>query len=175
MTFQAARRRLYPARVYTSELILEGQLEPIGPLLDDLDDPARAGLLLHDAQIAPLVANSGLRSFALQEVTADKADFHLIYLSEADDRDGLNLMKRTETMIVYTSRFVVRGHFHMGGETRQRDFVDGLSGTFLAASEVTLYPLFQPAVAIAKSYPLLLINKRQIRLYHPATAAQPGE
>jgi hypothetical protein len=175
MTFQAAPRRLYPARAYTSELILDGQMEPIGPLLDDLNDPVKTGLLLHDVQVAPLVAGSGLRPFALQEVTADKSDFHLIYLSNADDYDLLNLMKRTELMIAYTSRFVVRGGFHMGGETRLRDFADGLSGTFLAASGVTIYPLFQSAVAIPKSYPLLLINKRQIRLYHPATATQALE
>ncbi len=175
MALQATLRRRYLARIYTSELILEGQLEPIGPLLDDLNDPVKSGLLLHDAQIAPLVAGSGLRPFALQEATVDKSDFQLVYLSNADDYAALNLMKRAELMIVYTSRFVVRGRFHMGGETRLRDFVDGLSGTFLAASEATIYPLFQSAIAIPKSYPLLLINKRQIRLYHPATAVQPAE
>lgn len=175
MTFQTATRRQYPVRIYTSELILDGQLEPIGHLLGDLNDPTTTGFLLRDAHIAPLVAGSGLRSFALSQITADKSDFHLIYLSDADDREGLTLMKRTELVIVYTSRFVVRGHFHMGGETRLRDFVDGLSSTFLAASDATIYPLLQPLVEIPKSYPLLLINKRQIRLYHPPTNAQAAE
>ncbi len=175
MTFQAVPRRRYPVRIYTSELILDGQLEPIGHLLDDLNDSSKTGFLLHDAHIAPLVADSDLRPFALQKVTVDKTDFHLIYLSDADNRDGLTLMKRTELMIVYTSRFVVRGNFHMGGETRLRDFADGLISTFLGASEATVYPLFQPSVAIPKNYPLLLINKRQIRLYHPPTSNQAEE
>lgn len=173
MTFQTIQRRLYPARIYTSELILDGQLEPIGHLLDDLSDATKTGFLLRDAHIAPLTADSDLRSFALKEVTTDKSDFHLIYLSNPDDHDGLGLMRRTELMIAYTSRFVLRGHFHMGGETRLRDFVDGISSTFLAASHATIYPLFQPSVDIPQSYPLLLINKRQIRLYHPPTSAQP--
>lgn len=173
MTFQTIQRRLYPARIYTSELILDGQMEPIGHLLDDLSDASKTGFLLRDAHIAPLTVDSDLRSFALKEVTTDKSDFHLIYLSNPDDHDGLGLMRRTELMIAYTSRFVLRGHFHMGGETRLRDFVDGISSTFLGASNATIYPLFQPSVDVPKSYPLLLINKRQIRLYHPPTSAQP--
>ena len=175
MTFQAAPRRQYAVRIYASELILDGQLEPLGHLLDDLNDLTKTGFLLHNAQIRPLVKGLDLRSFVLQKVTAQKSDFHLVYLSDADDRDGLTLMKRTESVIVYTSRFVVRGHFHMGGETRLRDLVDGLSGTFLPASDATVFPLFEPSINIAKRYPLLLINKTQIRLYHPPEGVQEEE
>jgi len=175
MTFQTAPRRQYPVRIYTSESILDGQLEPLGHLLDDLSDPTKTGFLLHNAQIRPLVQGSDLRPFALPQVTADKSDFHLIYLSDADDRDSLTLMVRTEMVIIYTSRFVVRGHFHMGGETRLRDFVDGLSATFLPASDAAVFPLFKPSIDIPKRYPLLLINKRQIRLYHPPESVQEGE
>jgi hypothetical protein len=175
MAFQAAPRRLYPVRIYTSELTSEGQLEPLGHLLDDLNDPAKTGFLLHQAHIAPLVAGSALRPFSLEQVTVNKADLHLLYLADADDRESLSLMIRTEPVIVYTSRFVIRGQFHMGGETRLRDFVDGLSSVFLAASDVTVYPLFQPAVDIPKSYPLLFINKHLITLYHPPMDAQTAE
>ena len=167
MAFQAVPRRLYPVRIYSSEQIFEGQLEPLGHLFDDLNDSTKTGFLLHQAHIAPLVAGSSLRPFSLEQVTVNKADFHLLYLVNADDRESLSLMIRTEMVIVYTSRFVIRGQFHMGGETRLRDFVDGLSSTFLAVSDATVFPLFQPSVDIPKSYPLLLINKHLITLYHP--------
>jgi len=172
MAFQTAPRRQYPVRIFTSELILDGLLEPLGHLLDDLSDPSKSGFLLHQAQIRPLAASSDLRPFGLQEVTANKADFHLVYLTDAHDRDGLNLMKRTEPVIAYTSRFVVRGRFHMGGESRLRDFVDSLAGAFLPVSDATIYPLFRPSMDIPKRYPLLLINKRQMQLYHPPESAQ---
>lgn len=175
MAFQPAPRRQFSVRIYASDLIIDGQLEPLGHLLDDLNDASKTGFLLHNAQIRPLVKGSGTRPFALQQVTADKSDFHLIYLSDADDRAGLTLMRRSEMVIGYTSRFVIRGHFHMGGETRLRDFVDGLSGTFLPASDATIFPLFQPSIDIPKRYPLLLVNKRQLRLYHPPEGAQEGE
>jgi hypothetical protein len=172
MTFQAIPRRRYRVHIYTSELILDGQLEPTGRLMDDLDDPSKTSSVLYEAQIRPLVANSGLRPFGLQEVTTNRSDFHLVYVADADDRDGLTLMKRTELMIAYTSRFVIRGRFHMGVETRLRYFVDDLSGSFLPASETTIYPLFQPWTDIPRRYPLLLVNKGQIRLYHPPETAQ---
>jgi hypothetical protein len=172
MAFQAVPRRRYPVRIFTSELILDGLLEPLGHLLDDLSDPSKTGLLLHQAQIRPVAANSDLRPFGLQQVTANKADFHLVYLTDADDREGLTLMQRSEPLIAYTSRFVIRGSFHMGGESRLRDFADSLTGTFLPASEATVYPLFQPSIDIPKRYPLLFINKRHVRLYHPADNAQ---
>jgi hypothetical protein len=175
MTFQAVPRRRYRVRIYTSELILDGQLEPIGRLMDDLDDPSKTSSLLYQAQIRPLVADSSLRPFGLQEVTTSKSDFHLVYVADADDRDGLVLMKRTELMIAYTSRFVIRGRFHMGIETHLRYFVDDLSSSFLPVDEATIYPLFQPSVDIPRRYPLLLVNKQQIRLYHPPESAQAEE
>ena len=75
MAFQAVPRRLYPIRIYTSEQILEGQLEPLGHLFDDLNDSAKTGFLLHQAHIAPLVAGSSLRPFSLEQVTVNKTDF----------------------------------------------------------------------------------------------------
>ena len=175
MTFEAVPRRRYPVRIYTSDLILDGQLEPVGRLMDDLDDPSKTNSVLCEAQIRPLVANSDLRPFGLQEVTTNKSDFHLVYVSDADDRDGLILMKRTELMIAYTSRFVVRGRFHMGIETHLRYFADDLTGPFLPVSEAAIYPLFQPSTDIPRHYPLLLVNKHQIRLYHPPESAQAEE
>jgi len=175
MSFSTAPRRLYPVRIYTTEMILEGKLEPLGHLLDDLDDSDKTGMLIHDARIHPLIAASNLQPFALKQVTANKMDFHLLYLADADDRKDQTLMRRTAEMIVYTSRFVIRGNFHMGGETRLRDFADGLLGTFLPVSEATIYALFRPAIDIPSKYPLLLVNKHQIRLYHPPAKVQAEE
>ena len=169
MAFQAPPRRRYLARIYTSELILDGQLEPAGHLMNDLNDPSKTGFLLHEAQIYPLVADSVLRPFGLKEVTVNKPDFHLIYLADENDREGLTLMARTELIIAYTSRFVVRGHFHLGGESRLRYLVDSAPGTALAIREAAIYPLFQPSIDIPRRYPLLLVNKGQLRLYHPAS------
>lgn len=172
MAFQAALRRKYPTRIYTTDLIIEGRLEPLGHLLDDFNDPSKTGFLIHDVHISPLVAGSDLGPFALKQVTANKMDFHLAYIAGADDRAEQTLMRRTEQMIVYTSRFVIRGDFHMGGETRLRDFADGLLGDFLPASDVVIYPLFQPSIAIPRNLELVLVNKQRIQLYHPVANEQ---
>jgi len=159
-------RRSYPVEIFTSSFKVEGQLEPIGRLMDALNDPGRDSMLLRQVTVSSLSASGPLSSFALEESVLSKNDTLFLYLSDEEDRSELNLLRRVERVIVYLPLFIIRADFHLGGETRFRDLLDTLTGTFLPITDAAIFPLFAPKVAIPSHRDLLLINKKQITLYH---------
>jgi hypothetical protein len=159
-------RKSYPVEIFTNSFKVEGQLEPVGRLLDALNNPERGSMLIREGIVSSLSASDPLSSFALEEMVLGKKDALFIYLTDEEDRSALSLLKRVERMIVYLPLFVIRADFHLGGETRFRDMLDTLPGTFLPITDVAIFPLFTPQVSIPSHRDLLLINKEQITLYH---------
>jgi hypothetical protein len=156
----------YPVEIFTNSFKVEGQLEPVGHLMNALNDPGRDSVLIRQVTVSSLSAGGPLGSFALEEIVLSKSDFLFVYLTDEEDRSALNLLKRVERMIVYLPLFVIRADFHLGGETRFRDMLDTLAGTFLPVTDAAVFPLFAPEVEVASRRDLLLINKKQVTLYH---------
>jgi hypothetical protein len=166
MELSGPPRKSYPVEIFTNSFKIEGQLEPVGQLMDALNDPGRDSVLMRQVTVSSLSAGDPLSPFALEEIVLSKSDFLFIYLTDEEDRSALNLLKRVERMIVYLPLFVIRADFHLGGETRFRDMLDTLTGTFLPITDASIFPLFAPEVAVSSRRDLLLINKKQITLYH---------
>lgn len=159
-------RKSYPVEIFTNSFKVEGQLEPVGRLMDALNSPDGDSMLIRQVTVSSLSVSGPLSSFTLEEIVLSKNDIFFIDLTDQEDRSALSLLKRVERVIVYLPLFVIRADFHLGGETRFRDMLDTLSGTFLPVTDVAIFPLFAPKVAVPSHRDLLLINKKQITLYH---------
>ncbi|MFB0534476.1 MAG: hypothetical protein ACETWR_05800 [Anaerolineae bacterium] len=166
MEISGPPRRSYPAEIFTHSFKIEGQLEPIGHLMNALNNPEWESMLIRQVTVSSLSASGPLSSFALEEIVLSKNDALFIYLVDEEDRSALNLLKRVERAIVYLPLFVIRADFHLGGETRFRGMLDSLTDTFLPITDVAIFPLFAPKVAVPSHRDLLLINKKQITFYH---------
>ena len=159
-------RKSYPVEIFTNAFKVKGQLEPAGRLMDALNNPDSASMLMCRVTAFSLSTSDPLSSFALEEMVLSKNDTLFIYPTDEKDRSALSLLKRVERMIVYLPLFVIRADFHLGGETRFRDMLDTLPGTFLPITDAAIFPLFAPQVTVPSHRDLLLINKKQITLYH---------
>ena len=159
-------KKSYPVEIFTDSFKVEGQLEPVGRLMDALNNPDSGSILIRQATVSSLSASGPLSSFALEEIVLSKNDTFFIYLTDEKDRSALSLLKRVDRVIVYLPLFVIRADFHLGGETRFRDMFDTMPGTFLPITDAAIFPLFEPKVAVPSHRDLLLINKEQITLYH---------
>jgi hypothetical protein len=159
-------RKSYPVEIFTNSFKVEGQLEPIGRLMDALNNPDSDSMLIRQATVSSLSANGPLSSFALEEIVLSKNDTFFVCLTNEEDHSALSLLKRVERVIVYLPLFAIRANFHLGGETRFRDMLSTLPGTFLPITDAAIFPLFAPKVAVPSRRDLLLINKEQITLYH---------
>ncbi len=166
MELSGPLRKSYAVEIFTNSFKVGGQLEPVGRLMDALNNPDRDSLLIRQSTMSSLSANGPLSSFTLEEAVLSKSDVFFIYLTEQEDRSELNLFKRTEKAIIYLPLFVIRANFHLGGEMRFRDMLDTLPGTFLPITDAAIFPLFTSKVAVPNHRDLLLINKKQITLYH---------
>jgi hypothetical protein len=176
MEFAGPPRKSYPVEIFTNSFKVEGQLELVGRLMDALNSPDSDSMLIRQVTVSSLSASGPLSSLALEEIVLSKNDTLFVYLTNEEDRSALNLLKRVDRVIVYLPLFVIRADFHLGGETRFRDMLDTLSGTFLPITDAAIFPLFAPQVAVPSRRDLLLINKKQITFYHaekPQAAPSP--
>ena len=69
-------------------------------------------------------------------------------------------------MTIYTSSFAIQGEFHLGGEMRVRDFLDGLVAEFVPVTNAKLFPLVPPKANIATNHPFVIINTNFNTMYH---------
>lgn len=155
----------YPVQVITPEFLVHGRFEPMGPILDFLNDVNRAYLPLADATLYNLAGK--LKPSARPLVILSKSDICGLYVDDAKGRESLRLLKRVEKVIVHMPNLVCRGEIHVGSETRQVDIFDVLVGTFFALTNVALFPLIQLPAEFPLQPELLLAHKSNVQVYYP--------
>lgn len=156
----------WPAEVFTDSFVFKGKLEPFGLLLDTLNDVRRDCMVISEAVAIPLEAGNPMDSFTMPEMTLSVSGMSFVALTSEEDRKSIALMPNKQYIIAYTSRFVLRAEFRMGGDMNPRDMMDTFTNNFLPVRDATLFPLFAPKSALSLKHPLLLVNKKQIISYH---------
>ena len=76
------------------------------------------------------------------------------------------MLPRVEPLVAYTSHYAVQGNFHMGPENFIADFIDVAKSMYIGATEVSVYPLFQPQVAIIQQAPVVYLHRDMIYIHH---------
>jgi hypothetical protein len=166
MDIMGPPRRQWSAEVFTDEFIIKGQLEPLGQLVDFLNDPRQDCLPVTEAVFNPMEPDNPLNPLAIPEIILSKQKILFISLLTRADREAIPMLPNKQPIIAYTRRFVLRAVFRLGGDMRIRDVFDAFTATFLPVQDASLFPLFTPKIPLAKTHPLLLVNKRHILTYY---------
>ncbi len=161
-------RQSYPVEMFTRTRHFAGTFEPLGALLDDINDPNKGDLYLSQATFTPLESGSQFGPVAVPEVIVRKHDVIFFYFKDKSAHDKFRLLARVEQIVVYTNMAALKGYFHLGVEQRPRDMFDTMRGDFQAMTDVTIFPLIKTQVAIPRQIDMLMINSRNILFYHPA-------
>ena len=159
-------QKLYPAEIYTSTFKLEGEIEPLGRLIDVLNDERRQYVVVRRVTMTPLHAASPMRTITVPEMSLNSLDVVFLSLKSAEDRAEIRLLPNIERIIAYTPLFILRANFHLGGEIRVRDMIDAMRATFFPITEVTLFPTFNPKAQLPSQYDFLIANKNFMHIYH---------
>lgn len=162
-------RQSYPVELFTRTRHFLGTFEPMGALLDDINDPNKGDLYLTQATFAPLEPGSQFGAVTVPEAVVRKHDVLFFYFKDKSAHDKFRLLARTERVVVYTVAMAIKGDFHLGAEQRLRDMFDTMRGDFQAMTNVTIFPLIKTQVAIPRQVDMILINNKNVLLYHPAT------
>jgi len=161
------RRPKYPVELFTHSRHFIGTFEPLGALLDDINDPNRGDFYLTQATFTPLDPASPFKPVSMPEVVVRKHDVIFLFFKDKSAHTTFRLLTRTEQVIVYTTLFAAKGEFHLGAEQRVRDMFDTMRGDYQAMTDVTIFPLIPTRVAMPREVDLILINTKNILFYHP--------
>ena len=159
-------RKLYRCEVFTEAFKIMGKLEPTGEILTALGDRQRTCIPVHDAEIVPVPAQSPLGPLAVPELIINKDNVTMVALLDAADYDDIRLQTSVTVLTAYTPAFAIQAEFHLGGELRVRDFIDGLAYDFVPVTNAKLFPLISSRMKLTDSLPFVILNTNAITMYH---------
>ncbi len=154
----------YPVKMMTPSFLIHGLMEPVGPLLDYLNDVNRNSVPLYNATLYALGSKLGPSTRPM--VVIKKQDICGLYVDDAKGRATVQLLKRVERVIVHVPNLICRGEIHVGTETRQQDIFDVLIGVFFGLTNVSVFPTVQLPADFPNQPELLLAHKDTVQAYY---------
>ena len=167
MVFEAPPTQYHQAQILTGSFQYGGQIESVGPIFEYINNTNRHSLSLHDVHLAPLTPGSPMKGLSRPHVIVRRNRVVFIYFAEKETRDNIRVLKRTETLVAYTSVAVCRGHFHMAQEANLGDFLDATQEALIPVSDATVFPLIEYPAPFPQQLDRVLIGRDQILSYHP--------
>jgi hypothetical protein len=165
MPIAPAQLPRYPVQVLTTAYHIQGILEPIGPIINYLNDVNRQYIPFLDATVNSLTPGP-LGKVTRPQLIIPKTDLVAMYLDDATARASVQHMKRVERYIAYLPSLVCRGEFHLGTDTRWQDTLSLLVGDFFGITAVTAFPLVALPGPFPQQADLLILNRAHVRMLH---------
>ncbi len=168
MGFSALERARYPVSIVTEYYYYTGKVEPFGPILIWLNDPERHAFPLYEVAATALDGGSTVDSFTRDEIFLLKQDVVALDVLSSEARQQVQLIQRTQKLVVYTPRFVVNAAFPAAADTRLGDIFDGLKGSFLVMTGAQIYPMRPSRAQVFRTSEMVILNSHYITAYHAA-------
>jgi len=160
-------RPRYGVEIITTGFHVKGLVEPVGPWLEFMNNRERHTLTVLNANASPLGGkNSHLPEHP--QVYLSRHDVCAVILSDPAARAAMTILKHAEPAIAHVGPLICRCEFHMGAESHLNTFFDDLAGDFFVATHVELYVSATPSNPLPHRAEMMLINRRQVRLFYSA-------
>ncbi len=165
MPITPAQMPRYSVQVLTTRFHLQGRFEPIGPVLDYLNDVNRQFVPFQEATAVPLTPNP-IGKLTRAQLVIPKSSIVALYVDDTTIRSTINLLKRVERCIAYLPSLVCRAEFHLGTETRWQDMLTLLAGDFFAVTAASAFPLIALPGPFPQQADLLILNRLHVEMLH---------
>ncbi|MBN1887738.1 MAG: hypothetical protein JW850_07095 [Thermoflexales bacterium] len=154
----------YPVQVLTPALLIHGTMEPMGSILDFLNDAKRGSLAFVDATVYDL--GGKFKPAKRRVVTIRKPEICALYVDDEAGRKSVQVFKRAEPLIIHLPQLVCRGNIHLGADTRLPDVFDVLVGQFFVLTDVAVYPMIPMPGPFPAKADLILSHKDTVQGYY---------
>ncbi|HVO71268.1 MAG TPA: hypothetical protein VMT24_14555 [Aggregatilineaceae bacterium] len=131
-----------------------------------INDDQKAVFPLRDVTLHGLEAGNPAVSMRMEEMFVVKAHCHALAFDTMLSQEDTGLMARIERLVVYTSHYAIEGDFHMGKDMLVSDFIASSRSQFIGATNVNMFPLFQPQAAVVQQAPLVFIHRAVVQMHH---------
>ncbi len=155
----------YPVKIITPLFLVHAQFEPMGPVVNFMNDAARTTVAFSEATLYDL--HGKLEPSTHPLVVFKKRDICCLYVDDARGRASIQLLQRTINIIVHVPNLICRGEVHVGAETRQADILDSLIGQYLVLTNVAVFPTVHLPADFPSRPELILGHKDAIEGYYP--------
>ena len=150
------------------DLEYEGELEPIGPVMDFLNSSMRSTFPLYSARVMPIGSDERFKGVTRPEIIVGKSEFGILCFDDPEFSAKVQMLRFADSVIAYTPHAIIKGQFHRGAETHLRDLFDGMQGEFLPVTDVSLFPTTELPAALPTHSELIILNRQFVRFYHQA-------
>jgi hypothetical protein len=150
------------------EMEYEGDLEPIGPVMDFLNASTRSTFSLHSARVVPIGSDERFKGITRAEIIVDKSEFGILCSDDPEFGSKVQMLRFADSVIAYTPHAIVRGQFHRGAETRLPDLFDAMQGDFMPVTDASLFPTTDLPASLPSHADLIILNRQFVRFYHSA-------
>ena len=165
MPFQQAQLLRYTVQILTTQFHLQGKMEPIGPILDFLNDVNRQFFSFLEAT-ASLLTPGPMGQITRLQIVFPKSDMVAIFIDDAKARSSIQLLKRIERAFVYLPSLVCRAELHMGADSRWQDALSLMPGDFFGVTGAMAFPLSPLPGPFPQQTDLLILNRRHVKMLH---------
>jgi len=171
-TPQPPRPSGWLVQALTADYFASGYIPPVPdtPLVGYLNNPAQLTIVLANAQLQALGPQVVVVSATPAEITIPKASLiAFIPRDEAGMRSAaMQMPNRAERAVVYAGPYLLRAVFMLAGDMPLRNFFGTGGGSLVAVTEAEVACQTPGAKFAPLKAPILLLNKAQVQLYHPA-------
>jgi hypothetical protein len=169
---QPPRPTGWPVQILTAGYIASGYLPPVldMPLVGFLNIPTQPTLVLTGVQLQALMPQATLPNAAPAEITIPKSSLvAFIPRDEAGMRSAaMQMPNRAERAIACAGPYLIRAAFMLAGDMPLRNFFGTGGGSLVAVTEAEVTCQTPGAQLAPLKAPILVLNKAQVQLYHPA-------
>jgi hypothetical protein len=165
MPFQQAQLPRYPVQLLTTQFHLQGKMEPIGPILDFLNDVNRQFFSFLDAT-ASLLTPGPMGQITRSQIVFPKSDIVAIFIDDAKARSSIQLLKRVERAFIYLPSLVCRAEMHMGADSRWQDALSLMPGDFFGVTGAMAFPLSPLPGPFPQQTDMLILNRQYVKMLH---------
>lgn len=163
---QVSSAREVQASVLMPEFQADCTLKIIGLLQTFLNDEQRDVFSLYDASFYGLRQGNPATSIQIPELFVHKTQCQAVAFRQMFEQNDMGLMPRSERLAIYTSHYVIQGDFYMGADSMIADFIHSSRVSYVAATDVSFFPLFAAQAAVVQHAPLVYIHKLAVRMHH---------
>ena len=166
---QTALTKEYTVTVLSAEFQARGTIRVLGSIQTFINDEQKPVMVLYNASLFGVERGNPATSTQVPELYIRKDHIQVLAFPDALSRDEFGMLPRIEPLAAYTAHYAIQGNFHMGPENFIADFIDVAKSMFIGATEVSVYPLFQPQVAIIQQAPVVYVHRNMIYIHHAIT------
>ncbi|MBE7554442.1 MAG: hypothetical protein HS126_25605 [Anaerolineales bacterium] len=157
---------MFKVRVLTPAYLLTGEVEENNAFLGWLNNKDKSTLDLRNVEALILDPNASMPATSAKMVTLAKSQVVGIDMLDPVGQRTINLSGRTQSAVLYSSRFIIQANLHPTGDMPISNIPNVVKSDFVPASRVKLHPLLPTRTLPSLESPLIIFNWRHIDFYH---------